>query len=231
MSRIARQQVWLTSSAAPSPGAVEHVVERPLRGVREVDRAAEGEQPVDELHPEPAEPAGARLARAVRERVPPRPRQPDHPHPERPECVDQLRVTAERLGALDREHQPESAPRSRRSSRSGRGVDLEDVVAFSRTAAWNAPASASADAQRAVRARGRPRRRSGTPAAGRRPRGADGSQCSAERVRPPPLRAARRARAAGRRGRRQSRGKWTRNTMLAHEGVEITGRCPAPIGC
>jgi hypothetical protein len=106
VSRIARQHVWLTISAAPPP-ARSSTSANVCSDAREVNGASEREQPIDELDPERAQAARARLAGAVGECVPPRPREADHPDAERPERVDQLGAGSERLGPLQREHQPD----------------------------------------------------------------------------------------------------------------------------
>jgi malate synthase len=95
--------------------------------VCEVDRTAQGEQAVDELTADHRQPAGIRLPGAVGERVPPLPGQPDHPHAERPEGVDELRARAERLRSLEREHQADP-PTCLDLFQVFRGRDLEDSL-------------------------------------------------------------------------------------------------------
>ena len=93
----------------PVARALEHLGERALVGVREVERDRQPGHAIDERAADLAEPSGGRLGRAVGERVAAVPGQRGHAHAERAEHVDQAGVVAERLHALEREHEAEAA--------------------------------------------------------------------------------------------------------------------------
>ena len=90
--------------------ALEQLGEQAVRGVRQVEYHAEGDEVVDEFAAEAREPAAV-LGSPVRERVAAVPRQPGHPHAERVEDVGGPRLDAEALDALEREHEADALAR------------------------------------------------------------------------------------------------------------------------
>ena len=93
----------------PVANALEHLGERALVRMREIERDRQPRHAVDEHAADLAEASERRLDRPVRERVAAVPRQRGHAHAERAEHVDQAGVVAERLHALEREHEAEAA--------------------------------------------------------------------------------------------------------------------------
>ena len=103
----------------PIPDALEHLGERALVGVCEIEGDREPGHAIDERAADPAEAAARALARPVGERVAAIPGQGCHADAERAEHLDQRRLVAERLHALDREQEPDAAGLER-------GVEIRD---------------------------------------------------------------------------------------------------------
>jgi hypothetical protein len=101
----------MTDEHGPVPDPLEHLEERALVGVCEIEGDRKPGHAIHELAADAAEPTVGALARAVGERVATVPGQRRHAHAQRAEHVDQGGFVAERLHALDRQQQAGAARR------------------------------------------------------------------------------------------------------------------------
>ena len=178
--------------------------------MREVEDHAQLGEARQQGAAEPREPA--LVGGAVGERVAPVPRQPGHPQPELPEEIGRRDLVAERLHALEREHQPDPLAALDRVEVGARAHGHEAIRALAERVLERRHLPQRL-AQRALRAAARGRRRPGRPGARRRP--PRGAAATSARRRPSRRAGARggRARAGCPRGRRRSR----RHYPLSHD--------------
>ena len=201
VSLTARQPAWVTqirpsyesrhSSKTRGDACARSRIDAELGEAREQERSAEPREP-------------ALVGGAVGERVAPVPGQSGHPQPELPEEIGGRDLVAERLDALQREHQPDPLAALDRVEVGAR-ADGDERDRGSRGARAGAPSPAAAPPAASPRAAARGRRRRGRPGARRRPPRA--AAATSARRRPSRRAGARggRARAGCPRGRRRSR--------------------------